>query len=90
MDAPGDHLRPELDEAGAREDLAAHGKRSIRALARAWNWPASRVFRFLERIEAETPSETAVVFHEIVAETPDLFHEPAEPADGAPHSEQEG
>jgi hypothetical protein len=72
MDALNDPLGPaELDEAGARADLAAHGRRSIRALAQAWGWSPSRVFRFLERLEAETASETPQ--HE--SETADLFRE---------------
>jgi hypothetical protein len=58
--------------------LTTGPKRSIRALAKDWGWHPSRVFRFLERIEAETPSKTPRHESETPSETPDLFRETAE------------
>jgi hypothetical protein len=68
MDASTD-LKPESSEECARADLAEHGRRSVRVLAKAWNWHRSRVSRFLARLEAETPSETPSLFSETEAET---------------------
>jgi hypothetical protein len=89
MDAVSSDLKPEISEELARVDLVAHGKRSLRELARAWNWHVSRVRRFLARLDADTPSDTAAdtpeVCRDLEADTPPLCRDtpPARTGDGS-------
>jgi hypothetical protein len=83
-------IKPELDEEGARADLAKHGLRSIRVMAKEWGWHRSRVFRFVARPKAETSetgSETPSLETETARETPLLSREtPRLEAETAPET----
>ena len=67
-------------EEQARQWLAAHGTQSVRLLAKLWGWHPSKVQRLLNRVRAETvsdtPADTPRASSTVSAETPETPQAP--------------